>query len=145
MPNVHAQGLRLCTDDRDIKKFSIVNGWPLPIMTVLEDHICGNKRFTKIDLKNPGYLIYIQKVMIGITAVHSHYVLHEFLVISFRLNNAPPSFEDMMNDILQDLLEIGVGVYLDEILKYAKNIVQPDKLVEDVLERLHKNDLVIST
>jgi hypothetical protein len=62
----------------------------------------------------------------------------------FGLTNAPASFQDMMNHILKDLLDKGVVVYIDDILIYAKNTEQHDKLVEEVLERLAKNNLVIS-
>jgi predicted transcriptional regulator len=58
--------------------------------------------------------------------------------------NAPASFQDMMNHILNDLLDKGVVIYIDDMLIYAKNTEQDDKLVEEVLERLAKNDLVIS-
>jgi hypothetical protein len=49
-----------------------------------------------------------------------------------------------MNHILKDLLNKAVVVYIDDILIYAKNTEQYDKLVEEVLVRLAKNDLVIS-
>jgi hypothetical protein len=62
----------------------------------------------------------------------------------FGLTNAPASFQDMMNYILKDLLDKGIVVYIDDILIYAKNTEQHDKLVEEVLERLAKNDFVIS-
>jgi hypothetical protein len=62
----------------------------------------------------------------------------------FGLTIVPASFQDMMNHILKDLLDKGVVVYIDDILIYAKNTEQHDKLVEEVLERLAKNDFVIS-
>jgi hypothetical protein len=50
----------------------------------------------------------------------------------------------MMNHILKDLLDKGVIVYIDDILIDAKNEEIYDKLVKEVLERLAKDDLVIS-
>jgi hypothetical protein len=50
----------------------------------------------------------------------------------------------MMNHILKDLLDKGVVVYIDDIQIYAKNTEQHDKLVEELVERLGKNDMVIS-
>jgi hypothetical protein len=64
--------------------------------------------------------------------------------MSFRLTNAPTSFQDMMNHILKDLLDKDVVVYIEDILIYTNNTEQHVKLVEEVLARLAKNDLVIS-
>jgi hypothetical protein len=62
----------------------------------------------------------------------------------FGLTNAPASFQDMMNYIMKDLLDKGVVVYIDDILIYTKNEEIREELVKEVLERLAKNDLVIS-
>jgi len=54
----------------------------------------------------------------------------------FRLTNAPSTFQDMMNHILSDVLDIGVLAYMDNILVYAKTEKEHDTLVKTVLERL---------
>jgi hypothetical protein len=50
----------------------------------------------------------------------------------------------MMGYFLKDLLDKDIIVYIDNILLYATNTEQHDKVVENVLERLTKNFLVIS-
>jgi hypothetical protein len=50
----------------------------------------------------------------------------------------------MINHILNHLLDNGVVVYIDDILIYAKNTQQQDKPVQEVLEKLAKNNLAIS-
>jgi hypothetical protein len=61
----------------------------------------------------------------------------------FGLTNAPATFQDIMNYILQDLLDRGVVVYIDNILIYANDQEEYVSLVE-VLRRVAENDLVIS-
>jgi hypothetical protein len=61
----------------------------------------------------------------------------------FRLTTAPPSFHDMMNDILKDFLDKGVMVNVDNILILAKYEEMYNKLLKVVLEMLAKNDLVM--
>jgi hypothetical protein len=143
MPTAYGKGLRLCIDSRSINKITIANRYPLPIMTELQDRVRGRKIFTKIDLKNSYHLICINEVDECKTIFRCRYGLYKFLVMPFRLTNGPASFQDMMNRILKDLLHKGVVVYIDDILIYATNTEQHDKLVEEVLERLAKNDLVI--
>jgi hypothetical protein len=59
VPKAHGRGLHLCVDYRGINKMTIANRYPLPIMTELQDRVCGSKIFTKIDLKNAYHLIRI--------------------------------------------------------------------------------------
>jgi hypothetical protein len=49
----------------------------------------------------------------------------------------------MMNNILKDLEDKGLVIYIDNILIYTKNEEIYDELLNEVLERLVKNDLVI--
>ena len=49
-----------------------------------------------------------------------------------------------MNHILHDLLDNGVLVYINDIFIYAKTIEEYNRLILDVLERLRRNNLVIT-
>jgi hypothetical protein len=40
----------------------------------------------------------------------------EFLVIPFRLANAPSTFQDLMNNLLREYLDEFLMVYIDDIL-----------------------------
>jgi hypothetical protein len=144
VPNAHGRGLRLCVDYRGINKITIANRYALPIMSELQDRVRNSKIFTKIDLKNGYHLIRIIEGDEWKTTFRHRYGLYEFLVMPFGLTNAPASFQDMMNHILKGLLDKGVVVYIDDILIYPKNEDIHDELVKEVLERLVKNDLVIS-
>jgi hypothetical protein len=49
--------------------------------------------------------------------------LFEPLIMFFGLTNSPSTFQMMMNDIFQDLIQEGVVcVYLDDILIFTKTI-----------------------
>jgi hypothetical protein len=62
----------------------------------------------------------------------------------FRLTNAPATFQDMMNHILKGVLDKGVFDYIGDIIIYVINDEMHDKLLKKVLERLAKDELVIS-
>jgi hypothetical protein len=144
VPKAHGRGLQVYVDYRGFRKITITYRYPLPIMSELQDRVCESKIFTQIDL-NSGYLMMrIKEGDEWKTAFRCRYELYEFFVIPFRLTNAPGSIEDMMNHILKDLLDNGVIVYIDDILIYAKNEEIHDELVKEMLERLGKNDLIIS-
>jgi len=113
-------------------------------MQELQDRVQGSRYFTKMDLKNGFNLIRIREGDEWKTAFRTRYGLYEFNVMPFGLTNAPSTFQDMMNHILSDVLDIGVLAYMDDILVYAKTEEEHDGLVKNVLERLQKNGLAIS-
>jgi hypothetical protein len=144
VPKAHGRGLRLCVDYRGLNKVTITNRYPLPIMSELQDRVRGAKIFTKIDLKNGYNLIRIKPRDKWKTVFKTRYGLYEYTVMPFGLSNAPATFQNMMNHIFRDLLDLGLIVCLDDILIYAETEEEHDRIVTDVLKRLAENGLAIS-
>jgi hypothetical protein len=71
------------------------------------------------------------------------YRLYEYTVMPFRLSNALATFQNMMNYIFQDLLALGLIVYLDNILIYAKTEEEHNRIITEVLKCLAANRLAI--
>jgi hypothetical protein len=59
----------------------------------------------------------------------------------FGLSNAPVVFQDLMNDIFWDLLDVHVIIYLDDILIFSKSKEEHPAHVKEVLRRLEENKL----
>jgi hypothetical protein len=144
VPKAHSRGLRLCVDYRGLNKVTIANRYPLPIMSELQDRVRGAKIFTKIDLKNGYNLIRIKPGDEWKMAFKTRYGLYEYTVMPFGLSNAPATFQNIMNHIFRDLLDLGLIVYLDDILIYAETEEEHDRIVTEVLKRLAENGLAIS-
>jgi len=144
VPKPNGRGLRLYVDYRGLNAITIPYRYPLPLMQELQDRVQGAQWFTKMDLKNGFNLIRIQEGDEWKTAFRTRYGLYEFQVMPFGLTNAPSTFQDMMNHVLSDILDIGVLAYMDDILVYAKTEEEHDQLVKEVLERLQRNGLVVS-
>jgi len=144
VPKPNGRGLRLCVDYRGLNVITIPNRYPLSLMQELQDRVQGAQWFTKMDLKNGFNLIRIQEGDEWKTAFRTRYGLYEFQVMPFGLTNAPSTFQDMMNHVLSDILDVGVLAYTDDILVYAKTEEEHDRLVKEVLERLQHNGLAVS-
>ncbi|MBW0581181.1 hypothetical protein O181_120896 [Austropuccinia psidii MF-1] len=59
----------------------------------------------------------------------------------FGLTNAPASFQNLFNDIFQDLFDVYVVVYLDDIMVFSKSEEEHVTHVSNVLSRLRDNSL----
>jgi len=62
----------------------------------------------------------------------------------FGLTNSPATFQIMMNDLFQDLINQGnTATFINNILIATDTEEEHDELVEKVLEKLEENDLVV--
>ena len=71
--------------------------------------------------------------------------LYKYLIMSFRLINAPATFQTYINNVLREHLDVFVIIYLDDILVYSKNEADHKVHVRKILEALRKADLQIKS
>jgi len=145
VPKPHGRGLRLCMNYRALNRITIPNRYPLPLMQELQDRVQGARWFTKMDLKNRFHLIRVWEGDKWKTAFRTRYGLFEFRVMPFGLTNAPSTFQNMMNHIFSDMLDVGVLAYMDDILIYTDTEERHDNTIRKVLRRLQENGLAVST
>ena len=75
------------------------------------------------------------------TAFRTRYRHYEFLVMPFRLTNAPAAFMDLMNRVFQQYVDRFFVVFIDDILVYSKDHEDHDTHLRVVLETLRKEQL----
>jgi len=144
VPNPNGQGLQLCVNYRGLNRITIPNRYPLALMQELQDRVQGAQWFTKMDLKNGFNLIHIREGDEWKTAFRTRYGHYEFQVIPFGLTNAPSTFQDKMNHIFSDMLDLGLIAYMEDILIYAKTQAEHDRMVWETLRRLQENGLAVA-
>jgi len=67
---------------------------------------------------------------------------YEPVVMFFGMTNLPAIFQGMINKILRDMINEGKMVaFVDDVLIRIETEEGHDKIVEEVLRRLEKNDL----
>ncbi|KAH8144329.1 uncharacterized protein LAJ45_11691 [Morchella importuna] len=124
---------------KGLNKVTVKDKYPLPIMSELRDRFFKAKIFTKIDLKNGFNLIRIAE-----GAFRTRYGVYQYNVMPFGLCNAPSAFQAMINDVLKELLDEGVVVYIDDILIYSETEEEHERLVEKILQKLREAKLCAS-
>ena len=114
---------------------------PLPKIDDLFDQLKDAGVFSKIDLRSGYHQLRIKDVDVHKMTFRMQYGHYEFLVMSFRLTNAPTAFMDLMNGVFRPYVDQFVLVFIDDILVYSKDREDHDTHLRAVLETLRKEQL----
>ncbi len=114
--------LRPCIDYQGLNDTTVKNRYPLPLMSSAFKILQGAKVFTKPDLRNAYHLVRIKEGDEWKTAFNTPIGHFEYRVLLFGLVNAPAVFQALVNDVLRDMLNIFVFVYLDDILIFSPSL-----------------------
>lgn len=136
-------GLRPCIDYRGLNQITVKNRYPLPLMSSAFELLQGATIFTKLDLRNAYHLVRIRQGDEWKTAFNTPVGHYEYMVMPFGLTNAPAVFQNLVNDVLGDMLNRFVFVYLDDILIFSRSKKEHVQHVKAVLERLLQNNLFV--
>jgi hypothetical protein len=109
------QSLKLCVDYRSLNAVIVKNKYPLPRIDILFDQLAGAKVVFKVDLHSGYHQIKIRPADVPKMTFSTRYGLYEYLVMSFRLINAPAHFMYPMNSIFMSELDKFVMVFIDDI------------------------------
>jgi hypothetical protein len=112
--------IRMCIDYWELNKVTIKNRYPLPMIDDLLDQLQGARVSSKVDLCLGYHQVIVREEDIPKTAFRTRYGHYKFLVMSFRLTNAPAVFMDTMNRVFHDYLDQFTIVFIDDILIYSK-------------------------
>lgn len=125
-----------------MNKITKADKYPLPLITETLRVLANSKWLTKLDIIQAFHKIRIAKGEEWKTAFRTRYGLFEWTVTPFGLNGAPATFQRYMNSIFNDLLDVRVSIYMDDIVVYS-NGTEADHMqkVRTVLDRLMEHGL----
>ncbi|MBW0493990.1 hypothetical protein O181_033705 [Austropuccinia psidii MF-1] len=134
-------GICLCVDYRKLNAVTRKNKYPVPPINQLLTVFNGSSIFSEIDLLGAYKLLRIKEGDENLTCFRTKYGSYEYLDMPFGLTNAPASFQNLVNDVFYDLLDIYFVVYLDGIMIFFKSEEEHVTHVSTVLARLRANTL----
>ena len=108
-------------DYRQLNRVTIKNRYPLPRIDDLFDQLRGARVYSKIDLRSSYRLLRVREADISKTSFRTRYGHFEFIVMPFRLTNAPTTFMDLLHRVFKPYLDRFVVVFVDDILIYSKS------------------------
>ena len=139
------KSLRPCIDFRGLNTITVKNKYPLPLISSTFEPLKCTTIFTKLDLRNAYYLVRIKYGDEWKTAFNTPPGHFEYLVMPLGLTNAPAIFQAMVNDVLRDMLNHSVFVYVDDILIFSHSLEEHIVHVRQVLQRLWENKLFVKS
>ncbi len=126
-----------------LNNITVKNTYPLPLMSSAFERLQGAAFFTKLDLRNAYHLVRIREGDEWKTAFNTPRGHFEYRVLPFGLSNAPAVFQALVNDVLRDMLNQFIYVYLDDILIFSHSLQEHVQHVRRVLQRLLENGLYV--
>ncbi|EAQ82860.1 hypothetical protein CHGG_11115 [Chaetomium globosum CBS 148.51] len=136
-------GIRICQDYRGLNAVTIKNRYPLPLIRETLDSLCNAKFYTKLDVIAAFNRVRVAQGHEWMTAFITRFGLYESLVTPFGLCNAPATFQNYINHLLHDALDVYCTAYLDDVLVYSRTRKEHTTHVNEVIRRLGEAGLQI--
>ncbi|MBW0561381.1 hypothetical protein O181_101096 [Austropuccinia psidii MF-1] len=133
--------LCLCVDYLKLNAVTRKNRYPVSPMNQLLTIFNGSTIFSEIDLHGPYNLPRIKEGDEHLTAFRTKYGIYGYFFMPFGLTNAAASFQNLVNDISANFLEIFVIFYLDDITVSSSSEEEHFRHVACVLQILRENNL----
>ena len=138
------KGKRMVMDYCNLNDQMVKNNYPLPLITDLIDSMRSKQAFTKIDLWWGFNNVRIKKGDEWKGVFTTYIGSFKPIVMFFGMTNLSATFQAIMNEILRDMINgEKVVVFVDNVLVGTETKEGHNKIVEEVLKRLEKNNLYV--
>ncbi|MCG7879290.1 MAG: RNase H-like domain-containing protein, partial [Candidatus Thiodiazotropha endolucinida] len=134
--------VRLCVDMRQANKAVQRERFPMPNVEITLEQMNGAKVFSRIDLRNSFHQIPLQINSRYITTFASHNGLYRYKRLFFGINSAPEVHQRILQHIIQDIQ--GCKNIADDIIIFAQNQDEHNKILEKLLSRLREKNLTLN-
>ena len=116
----------------------------MPLIADILDGVGKRKVFTKLDLRLDYNNVRIKEGDEWKAVFTMHIRAYKPTVMYFGLTNSPTTFQTMMNNLFQNLINQGdTATFIDDILVATDTEEGHNELVEEVLKRLEENNLFV--
>lgn len=132
----------MCVDYRRLNKVTAKDNYPIPLIDDLLDRLLNKRWFTKLDLKNGFFHVFVEEKSVKYTSFTTPLGQFEFLRMPFGLRNAPATFQKFINKVFAEMIRSGeVIIYLDDIMIATQTFEEHMRILQKVFRCLVQNKL----
>lgn len=135
--------LRMCVDYRKLNAKTKRDRYPLPRIEESLEALLGAKYFSTIDLASAYNQVEVAPPDQHKTAFTTPMGLFQYQRMPFGLQNAPATFQRLMQGIFRDDVLRTMMVYLDDIIVFSSTIDDHLKRLDHVFSKLKSHGLKI--
>ncbi|GFU69236.1 retrovirus-related Pol polyprotein from transposon 297 [Trichonephila clavipes] len=128
--------VRLCVDYRKLNLVSKVDAYPLPRMDDLLNEATPTSFMSTIDLQSGYHQVKVADVDQDKTAFFCPFGTCRYLRMPFGLQNAPATFQRLIDKFRSGLKDVFALSYLDDIIVLSETFEKHQEDLEKVFERL---------
>ena len=136
--------LQLCINYHSLNQLTQKNWYFLPLINKVLNWLVGAKMYIKLNIHSTYNLIWIKEGDKWKTAFWTWYSHFKYHVILFRLVNTSATFQEYINSVLRDCLDVIYLAYLDDILIIFKDEMDYKWYVHKILQHLSKAGLYLN-
>lgn len=141
--NSGEQKWRMVIDYRKMNEVTIDFKHPITNIDQILDKLGRAQYFSTLDLAKGFHQIKMNPADIEKTAFSTSFGHYEWLRMPFGLKNAPATFQRMMNEVLEGLINKICVVYLDDILVFSTSLQEHMINLRLVFQRLRRYNLKV--
>ena len=138
------EGLCFCVDYCALNAVTIKNWYPISLINKTLGKLANAVHFTKLDIIAAFNQMQIKEGQEWLTAFNTRYSQFEYLVMPFRLCNAPGTFQSYIDNSLCEYLDVFCITYLNNVLIYSMNEKKHTKQMLKILKRLQDRGLQVN-
>ena len=135
--------MRPVVDFRPVNQETVLERFPLPVISELFNSLNDCKYFTSMDLLSAYWQVGMEEEAAEKTAFTCPEGRYKFTRLPFGLVNAPMHFSKIIGGVLGELIGCGVLCYLDDIIIYSATKEEHHKAIKRVLEKLQEVGLQV--
>jgi hypothetical protein len=143
IPQRTITGWWMCIDYRKLNKVTKKDHFPLPFIDNMLERLMKHSFFYFLDGYLGYYHIPIHLDEQSKTTFICSYVTYAYRRMSFRLCNAPASFQRCMMSIFSDMIEEIMKVFMDNFFVYGKTFDDCLENLDKVLQRCEEKHLIL--
>ena len=135
------QKFRFCIDFRKLNEVTVKDSNTLPPIDDTVHALGCSKYFSTLDLLTGYWQVPLAEEDKEKTAFIANQKLYQFVKMPFGLNNAPSTFQRLMDTLLRNMTWKYCLVYLDDVIVYSNDFSSHLKRLEVILARFEAAEL----